>query len=164
MSNLPKVGSVWRHRNGAEYRVIHLANFYSSDVRYPLTVVYQGVVNGKVWSRPMDQWHLSMTLVAETTQPATGEPVTWMYDTQNNGRQYSDKRLDHYWRDAFKDSYVKGVPLYAAPPAAAHGDEAALWELLDKSVYGSDEQQVVARAKIRRLLAMRAQGDGEKDA
>lgn len=52
-------------------------------------------------------------------QPAAGEPVAWMYDTPNNGRQYSDKRLDHYWWDALNDSYVKGVPLYIAPPAAA---------------------------------------------
>lgn len=64
------------------------------------------------------------------TQPAApvaaGEPVAWIYDTPNNGRQYSDKRLDHYWWDMLKDSYVKGVPLYAAPPAAAHGDEVLL--------------------------------------
>lgn len=51
--------------------------------------------------------------------------------------------------------------VYLAPPAAAHGHEAVLWGLLDESVNGGDEQQVMARAKIRHLVAMRAQaGEG----
>jgi hypothetical protein len=31
--------------------------------KYPVTVVYQGVVNGAVWTRPLSDWHRSMTSV-----------------------------------------------------------------------------------------------------
>lgn len=55
----PAPGSVWVHRSGTEYHVLHLANEPNDD-RYPLTVVYQGP-NGKVWSRRADDWHRSMT-------------------------------------------------------------------------------------------------------
>lgn len=58
---LPLIGSKWRHRNGIEYIVLHLANEYNEE-RYPLTIVYQGP-NGKVWARRMDDWHRSMTKV-----------------------------------------------------------------------------------------------------
>lgn len=55
----PAVGSRWRHRNGASYVVLHIANEPSDD-RYPLTVVYQGP-NGRVWTRRADDWLRSMT-------------------------------------------------------------------------------------------------------
>lgn len=57
-----EVGTRWRHYNGNEYVVLHLAN-EPDDERYPLTVVYQGA-NGKVWARPASDWFRSMTEIA----------------------------------------------------------------------------------------------------
>jgi hypothetical protein len=57
----PSEGSVWQHRNGNRYLVLAIAN-HASDrpERYPKTVVYQGA-NGNIWSRPLSDWHRSMT-------------------------------------------------------------------------------------------------------
>jgi hypothetical protein len=56
-------GSLWRHNNGVEYRVLYLANEKTADpIKYPVTVVYQGP-NGLVWTRPMADWHRSMTRI-----------------------------------------------------------------------------------------------------
>ena len=62
-NNLPEVtaGSDWIHSNGNHYHVVMLANEHSADMeRYPVTVVYKGT-NGKVWCRPLSDWHRSMT-------------------------------------------------------------------------------------------------------
>jgi hypothetical protein len=37
-----------------------LANLPNEE-RYPLTVVYQTVANGNVWTRPLSDWHRSFT-------------------------------------------------------------------------------------------------------
>lgn len=53
--------SRWRHSNGNTYAVILIANDHSENQdRYPTTVVYRGY-NGKTWSRPLSDWHRSMT-------------------------------------------------------------------------------------------------------
>lgn len=54
-----KEGSRWIHHNGNEYTVTLLANMDSDKPEYPPTVIYQGD-NGKVWSRPLTEWHRSM--------------------------------------------------------------------------------------------------------
>ena len=60
---IPEIGSVWKHHNGEFYVVINLANLYSTyQYKYPLTIVYQGLKNKRVWSRPFSDWHRSMTL------------------------------------------------------------------------------------------------------
>lgn len=53
-------GSLWIHSNGCEYKVIALTNLHSSNDNYVPTVVYQGL-NGLKWSRPVSDWHRSMT-------------------------------------------------------------------------------------------------------
>jgi len=56
--------STWAHHNGTQYRVLMLTNKNSTDtLKYPVTVVYQNVNNHSVWSRPLKDWHRSMTLV-----------------------------------------------------------------------------------------------------
>ena len=52
-------GSKWDHVNGNRYEVILLANEHSERSQYPVTVVYKGL-NGKVWCRPLPDWHRSM--------------------------------------------------------------------------------------------------------
>lgn len=64
-------GSLWRHYNGNVYTVLLVANQESAnEERYPKTVVYIGG-NGKCWSRPLDDWHRSMTPLEES-RPAEG--------------------------------------------------------------------------------------------
>jgi hypothetical protein len=55
----PAPGSVWQHRNGNIYYVVSVTNLLDVE-RYPKTVVYQGA-NGRLWSRPADDWHRSFT-------------------------------------------------------------------------------------------------------
>lgn len=53
--------SRWRHSNGNIYAVILIANEHSENQdRYPTTVVYRDY-DGKTWSRPLSDWHRSMT-------------------------------------------------------------------------------------------------------
>lgn len=61
------VGSTWTHSNGYVYRVIAIANHPSGDpLRYPASVVYQGE-NGRIWTRPMSEWHRSMSPWGDTS-------------------------------------------------------------------------------------------------
>jgi len=62
---VPKVGEFWRHRNGNLYMVTLLTNLQSERPHsYPITVVYVGS-NHYVWSRPLWDWHRSMTYCPE---------------------------------------------------------------------------------------------------
>lgn len=61
IDNRPEPGSIWRHRNGAVYAVLFIANKPDND-RYPETVIYRSNANGNIWARPLSDWHRSMTL------------------------------------------------------------------------------------------------------
>ena len=53
--------SRWTHRNGGIYAVILIANEHSENQdRYPTTVVYRDY-DGRTWSKPLSDWHRSMT-------------------------------------------------------------------------------------------------------
>ncbi len=53
--------SRWRHSNGNIYAVILIANEHSENQdRYPTTVVYRDY-DGRTWSKPLSDWHRSMT-------------------------------------------------------------------------------------------------------
>ena len=57
-----QVGSVWRHTNGNRYTVVCIANENTERPEsYPVTVVYRGD-NGRIWCRPISEWHRSMTI------------------------------------------------------------------------------------------------------
>jgi hypothetical protein len=57
----PSTLSKWKHTNGIVYEVMFLTNIGTLyPDKYPITVVYRGP-NGKVWSRPLSDWHRSMT-------------------------------------------------------------------------------------------------------
>lgn len=59
---VPTVNSTWSHTSGIRYTVLMITNVESTKPEYPPTVVYQGP-NGKLWSRPLSQWHRSMIQV-----------------------------------------------------------------------------------------------------
>lgn len=58
---VPAPKSTWTHRkSGASYKVLLLTNESAERTDdFPVTVVYQGV-DGKVWSRPLAEWHGAM--------------------------------------------------------------------------------------------------------
>ena len=59
----PEKWSLWEHNNGILYRVLMLTNVDTERPdQYPVTVVYENAVTGSVWSRPLTEWHRSMTL------------------------------------------------------------------------------------------------------
>jgi hypothetical protein len=62
---IPEDGSKWRHYNGMEYQVLMITNLDSTRPEYPTTVVYVNTMNGKRWSRPLSEWHRSMTEVPD---------------------------------------------------------------------------------------------------
>jgi hypothetical protein len=74
---VPKLGSVWRHKNGNVYRVILITNELSKKAEYPITVCYENFhalpdgTRGK-WSRHLRRWHGSMTEI-EVTQKGQKE-------------------------------------------------------------------------------------------
>jgi hypothetical protein len=64
VEEIPAEGSTWMHHNGAVYKVMLIANADSRRLEeYPVTVVYQGVLNGKIWARKLTDWHRSFTFV-----------------------------------------------------------------------------------------------------
>lgn len=68
----PAIGSLWQHYNGAEYEVILIANLHSQREEYPVTVVYRGVSNQLVWSRPLSDWYRSMKSLGKTIYQSEG--------------------------------------------------------------------------------------------
>lgn len=61
-AQLPRINTEWQHTNGARYTVRSYTNQCSTNPKYPLTIVYEGN-GGRMWSRPADDWHRSMTAV-----------------------------------------------------------------------------------------------------
>jgi hypothetical protein len=58
MEENPKPNEIWTHNNGIEYLVKYIAND-DNNPKYPLTIIYQGVKNGKIWARELSDWHRS---------------------------------------------------------------------------------------------------------
>lgn len=53
--------SRWTHSNGRTYAVLLITNEHSENQdRYPTTVVYRDY-DGRTWSKPLSDWHRSMT-------------------------------------------------------------------------------------------------------
>lgn len=70
---LPQAGTIWRHRGGARYRVMGVANWFGDREptgKFPLTVVYANAA-GQIWSRPLARWWGSF-------EPVTDEAVSEM--------------------------------------------------------------------------------------
>ena len=59
----PPINSTWRHKNGNVYRVAVITNEGSQSPNYVPTVVYVNVVLDTWWSRPVSDWHRSMTRI-----------------------------------------------------------------------------------------------------
>jgi len=58
---VPQKDSIWTHTNDNAYSIVTVTNLEAGDpIYYPATVVYVGA-NLKEWSRPLFDWHRSMT-------------------------------------------------------------------------------------------------------
>ena len=63
---LPKIGEKYRHTtSGRIYWVITITNITSTRKEYPVTIVYENVDNGSLWSRPASDWWRSFKEWAE---------------------------------------------------------------------------------------------------
>ncbi len=59
-------------------------------------------------------------------------PVAFLYRGTDMGDQLTLIRLDHYWRPKYsteEHDYIKGIPLYAAPPAQAQHSVPEGWRI-----------------------------------
>lgn len=65
MSEAPAINSVWKHSSGQIYKVAALTNMTSTREEYPPTVVYFNVDHDTWWSRPVADWHRSMTEISQ---------------------------------------------------------------------------------------------------
>ena len=58
---IPKIQSLWRHKGNKNlYRVIQIANESSERCEYPITVIYQGLLNGKIWCKTLANFNEKM--------------------------------------------------------------------------------------------------------
>jgi len=105
-------------------------------------------------------------------QPAAGEPVAWQWRSRIKGGAWDAWENGRYDFQPAPFMDVEHRALYAAPPAAAHGDEAvkpSLWARLDRAGFivdwtedpGRAEDWIEQNRKVRAYAAMRAQaGEG----
>jgi len=74
----PQVGSVWSHTNGNAYQVLGYTNIeMDRQDKYPTTIRYRNMVNGRENSRPLMDWEQSMVYVKGNEQEyAPWHPIT----------------------------------------------------------------------------------------
>jgi len=61
-----RVGEVYVHSKGTMYKVLLFTNVNTMDPKkYPETVVYQNVINYRIYSRPTSDWFRSMKKVED---------------------------------------------------------------------------------------------------
>lgn len=65
-SKLPVPGTEVTHHKGAKYRVKEYANLRTKNPEeFPVTVVYQNLRDGSVWSRPVEEFRDKFTWSAK---------------------------------------------------------------------------------------------------
>lgn len=107
-------------------------------------------------------------------QPAAVDPVAWIVESPKDLEPVTSVCKSKDQAERFALMHWTVTPVYAAPPAAAHGDEAELRRQLaeavdfltrlnrSRSYKGMLSIMLDAKEFLnRRRVAMRAQGDGE---
>ncbi|MCZ9710613.1 hypothetical protein NB861_26350 [Pseudomonas aeruginosa] len=77
-------------------------------------------------------------------------PVAFLYRGTDMGDQLTLIRLDHYWRPKYsteEHDYIKGIPLYAAPPAQAQHSVPGKYDDVLLPFLKSMEHELHANAK-----------------
>lgn len=54
------VGDRWEHFNGRVYEVIGIANEHSTNLNYPITVVYRSEKSGRLWCKDLNNFLIRM--------------------------------------------------------------------------------------------------------
>ena len=57
------IGNIYQHKNGTKYKVLALSNQESKNEKYPITVIYETLDSGKLWSRKLNDWDRSFRLI-----------------------------------------------------------------------------------------------------
>lgn len=58
--SIPNIGSTWKHKKGMMFKVLMITNIYTGNrKKYPLTVVYENMATGSLWSKPLSEWYES---------------------------------------------------------------------------------------------------------
>ena len=78
----PETGQTWIHANGIPYKVLFVCND-GINPNYPPAVAYEGE-NGKIWVRPLSDWHRSFYI----SQPIRQSTKLIMKTTELNGTEY----------------------------------------------------------------------------
>lgn len=60
---MPTVNDVYKHHNGNEYLILAIANEKSTRPEYPVTVVYQGMLNKAIWAKTLDNFKKKMEYI-----------------------------------------------------------------------------------------------------
>lgn len=70
---------------------------------------------------------------ALATQPAAGEPVAWIIESPEGCAPCKSINPLKHMAEKYAAAGWSVTPLYASPPAAAHGDDPSPWRRFDKS-------------------------------
>ena len=92
---IPQPGEQWQHKNGLKYTVLFVTNTTVERPGHAPDVVYQGD-HGSMWSRPLADWHRSMTLW-DANKPAT----TYTQQMIRAIRAYRERCREEYGHDGF---------------------------------------------------------------
>ena len=100
----PESGSKWEHHSGRVYAVVEITNGKTERPdQYPVTVVYQNVDNGTLWSRPLSEWARSFKPIRTPEQRQRDELESFIRESciksVNQGeifRQLAEAILSRY--------------------------------------------------------------------
>lgn len=56
-------GGTYQHHKGKYYRIVGIANTANINPKYPPVVVFKSLVNGNLWTKPIDDFKAKMTKV-----------------------------------------------------------------------------------------------------
>ena len=89
---------------------------YDGDDRESRTAfrAYDSVSEPVSSRTPWQIWRDACAWQAARATPADQEPFAWAYKCGDQVHLHT-KKLDHYYSMDFGETYVKGIPLYAAP-------------------------------------------------
>lgn len=99
----PPVGATCEHHSGRLYRVEGYTNENTTrPEQYPITIIYQNVDNGALWSRPAAEWFRSFRPIKSKHD----EREEWIIEAQKHCAELVGKQLGCIY-DAMKDGRLE---------------------------------------------------------
>jgi hypothetical protein len=81
------IDSIWQHKSGAFYRIMHIANHENTSA-LPLTVVYYNVTTDEVYAGRADDWERRMTNITYGGQLSSEPTPTHSIQVQREDNKY----------------------------------------------------------------------------